>query len=214
MPNARDPFELDEGIENIPVVKVPVAGVNKVANTGTKYVKQQAKALTKAFVSQLYGTTQQAATDDDQQGVVAKTDPVSAAKKTMATPVYFSQQSKKAVNDPAAAATTPIAKTPEEQEQLEETRKALFSHKDYYDTLSGGRLGDLEQDISKEAQKRKQEEEKKKQEQEQEEKQKKEQEAKQQNEQLNVPKGRVRGQPPGVLKRSQTKAENKTGFSG
>lgn len=210
MPNAKDPFEIDAGIEDIPVVKAPVQGINKVANSGTKYAQKQAKALTKAFVSQLYGTSSQTATDDDQQTPAIKSDPVAAAKKTISTPVYFAQSSKKAASDPAAA----VAKTPEEQEQLEETRRLLFQHKQDYFDKDLGRLGNLEEDMQKEAQQRKQAEQEKAQAEEEEKKRKKEEEEKQQNQKLAVPQGKVRGQPPGVLKRSQTKAENKTGFSG
>ena len=115
MPKTRDPFELDQEIEDAPIIKVPVQTINKVANSGTKSVKQQAKAITKAFVSQLYGSSTPTATDDDQQvAAVSKADPVAAAKKALSAPVYFNQASKKAANDPA----TPVARILKSRKRL------------------------------------------------------------------------------------------------
>lgn len=216
----KNPFEIDDDIEDAPIIKAPSHAIKTVSNSAARYSAKQAKALGKAFVSQLYGSSKaqaaaaaagSTATDDDQhQTSAVKSDPIAQIKKTLSTPVYFHpsvQKGQKATSSSNPA--TIVGKTEEEQEQINETRKMLYHHKqDYYDTTLG-RMNDLDQDVRKKRHEREQEEKQKEQQELEAEKRKKEEEEKQKQQQLVVPKGKIRGQPPQVLRRSQTKAEVK-----
>ena len=141
----KSPFDLDEGIENIPLVKTPTQAVNKVANSGTKYAAKQAKALTKAFVNQLYGASTPAATDDDQQQADATAaDPLAQVKKSQNTGTTHYTPSATQQN---AAANTKTA-TPEEEE-LAATRRSLNQHISEYQTPTFGKIDDIEMDVKK-----------------------------------------------------------------
>jgi len=207
MPNASDPFEMDDGFEDIPVVKAPVQNINKVANTTVKATAAQAKAIAKTFVSQLYGSSTPAATDDDQQQADATgVDPMAQAQKTQATGHAAGQAAQAAAahagTKGASATQQTTAATPEEEEKLAQARRELAqTHNSEYFVPTFGEIGHLESEVRKEAQKRQQQEQEREQEKEQEKQQLAELEEKKKKEPIAVTRGR-------------NKAESNRGASG
>ncbi len=204
MPNASDPFEMDDGFEDIPVVQAPAQAVNKVANSAVKHTAQQAKAIAKSFVSQLYGSSTPAATDDDQQQSDATgVDPMAQAKKTQATGHAAGQaQAAAHAGGQKTSSTKQTAATPEEEEKLAKARRELAqTHNTEYYIPTLGEIGHLESDIRKEAQKRQQQDQQRDQEVEQEKQQLAELEEKKKKEPIAVTRGR-------------NKAESNRGASG
>jgi hypothetical protein len=203
MSNAKDPFEMEDGFEDIPVVQKPVQTVNKVANTAVKQTAQQVKATTKAFISQLYGSSSPTATDDDQQQTDTTVDPMSQAQKVPAgqahTPVP--QQAAHANTSQGSQGNqTKAAQSDEEKMQLARRELQKTHRSDYYIPTFGD-ITNLESDIQKEAQKRQQEEQQKEQEEEKE---------KQQLEELEEKKKKE----PIAVTRAKNKAESNRGAAG
>src|SRR6185369_2448530 len=204
MPNPADPFEVDEGVENIPVVKASAQSINKVATTTVKHTAAQAKALTKAFVSQLYGSSTQTATVDDQQQGAAVNTAASAQKAQ--TPAKSGAPMQKAlagahIQQHAVQSTTQTASTPEEQAQIEETRKKLYQQSTEYYDKQFGNIADVEANMMEEAQKRVQRDQEREQEKEEEKKQLAELEEQKKKE-------------PIAVTRAKNKAESNRGAAG
>lgn len=197
MSNARDPFEVEDGFEDIPVVQKPVQAVNKVANTVVKQTAQQVKATTKAFISQLYGTS---STDDDEQADAAA-DPMAQVQKTQTgqqTPAS-APLPQQAAHHASSSQSTQTSQS--DQAKLEQARRELQqAHRSSYYVPTFGDIGHLESEIQKEAQKRQQEEQQKEQEEEQE---------KQQMEQLEEQKKKE--DVPLAVKQARTKSERRPG---
>lgn len=188
MTNSQDPFETDDGFENIPVVQKPVQAVNKVANTVVKQTAQQIKATTKAFISQLYGSSSPTATDDDQQQDATVNAAAHAQKVQTPTPIPTAVA---AAHTPhSIGQTTAVPQTAEEQEKLAEARRNLQQHSSEYYDPTFGNIADIETGIRQEAQKNQQEEQQKEQEEEQEEQQKMELEEKKKKEPIAVTRAR------------------------
>lgn len=202
MSNAGDPFEMDDGFENIPVVQKPVQAVNKVANTVVKQTAQQVKATTKAFISQLYGASSPSATDDDQQQVDATVDPMAQVQKTQTGQAQSSLPQQATHQANAAQSSASSTASPSDQAKIEQARRELQQqHRSEYYIPTFGDITNLESDIKKEAQKRQQEEQQKEQEEEQE---------KQQMEELKEQKKKE----PIAVTRARNKAEMNRGASG
>lgn len=201
MSNARDPFEMEDGIEDIPVVQKPVQTVNKVANTVVKQTAQQVKATTKAFLSQLYGSSTPAANDNDAQQADTTVDPATQQQKAQTqqqTPQPVPQQSMQQ-NQTSSQAAQQQPQTPEEA-KLEQARRELQqTHRSEYVIPTFGDITSLESDIRKEAQKRKQMEQEREKEKEQE---------KQKMEELEQKK---KQEVPLAVKQAQTKSERRPG---
>jgi hypothetical protein len=193
MPNANDPFELDDGFENIPVVQAPAQAVNKVASSTVKHTAAQAKAIANAFVKQLYGSSSASATDDDQQQADATVDPMAQAQKTQATGHAGAQAHGTAHAGVQAKSSTTQQKasTPEEEEQLAKARRELAqTHRQDYYIPTLGDITNLESDIRKEAEKRKQAEQQRDQQEEQEKQQLADIEEQKKKEPIAVTRGR------------------------
>lgn len=200
MSNARDPFEMEDGFEDIPVVQKPVQTVNKVANTVVKQTAKQIKATTKAFISQLYGSSSPTATDDDQQAD-ATVDPMAQAQKAQTGQITSSLPQQVAHQANAAAAAGTQTQNLSDEEKIQKARRELQqTHRSDYYIPTFGDITNLESDIRKEAQKRQQEEQQKEQEEEQE---------KQQMAQLEEQKKQQ--EVPLAVKQARTKSERRPG---
>jgi hypothetical protein len=201
MPGGKDPFEMEDGFEDIPVVQKPVQTVNKVANTVVKQTAQQVKATTKAFLSQLYGSSSPTATDDDQQADTT-VDPQAQVQKVQAgqTSTPVPQQVVHANPSPQANQTNA---TQSEEEKIQRARRELQqTHRSDYYIPTFGDISNLESDVHKEAQKRQQEE------------QQKEQEEEQEKQQLAELEERKKKEQPISLTRAKNKAESNRGVAG
>ncbi len=203
MPNARDPFELEDGFEDIPVVQKPVQDINKVATSAVKQTAQQVKATTKAFLSQLYGSSSPSATDDDQQAD-ATVDPQAQVQKVQAAQTHAAAAAAQQGIHPTQthAAAKVQAANPDDEEKLQRARRELQqTHRSEYYVPTFGDITNLESDIRKEAQKRQQQDQQKEQEEEQE---------KQQMEELQEQKKKE----PIAVTRARNKAEMNRGAAG
>ncbi len=197
MSNAKDPFEMDDGFEDIPAAKAPVQVVNKVANTVVKQTAQQVKATTKAFLSQLYGSSDPASTSDDQQADTT-VDPMAQAQ---AQKVQAGQVHMPAPQQVTHANTTSSSNTSQsEQEKIQKARRELQqTHRSDYYIPTFGDISNLESDIQKEAQKRQQEE------------QQREQEEEQEKQQLQQLEEQKKQEVPMAVQQSRTKSERRPG---
>jgi hypothetical protein len=202
MSNAKDPFEMEDGFEDIPVVQKPVQTVNKVANTVVKQTAQQVKATTKAFISQLYGSSSPTATDDDQQ-VDTTVDPMAQVQKVQAgqTPTSAPQPAVHAGTSQSNQTNQAKASQSDEEKMQLARRELQKTHRSDYYIPTFGDISNIESDIQKEAQKRQQVEQQKEQEEEQE---------KQQLAQLEEKKKKE----PIALTRAKHKAESNRGAAG
>lgn len=202
MPGGKDPFEMDDGFEDIPVVQKPVQSINKVANTAVKQTAQQVKATTKAFLSQLYGSSSPAATDDDQQQADTTVDPQAQVQKVQAGQTHSAAQQLGATQASTHAAAKAQAANPEDEEKLIKARRELQqTHRSDYYIPTFGDITNLESDIQKQAQQRKQDDQQKEQEEEQEKQQLAELEEKKKKE-------------PIAVSRAKNKAESNRGVAG
>ena len=189
MGNASDPFELDDGFENIPVVQKPAQTVTKAANTVVKQTAQQVKATTKAFISQLYGAGTPSSGDDDQTDAAVDPSTMQQKAQTPQQPVSASQGAK----------TQQTPQTSDEEKLEAARRKLQQTHTSDYYVPTFGQIGSLESDIRKEADKRKQRDQEREQEEEQE---------KQKLVELEVKK---KQEAPMAVKQAQTKSERRPG---
>lgn len=139
----KNPFDMDDGIEDIPVVKATTNVVKQAAGTVAKQTAQQAKQTAQAFVNQLYGVSDQtdAATDTsvDPQQQVKQHNP----SQPVPSPVSSASSQQQQQPQPSS-----------DQAKLEQTRRALQqTHTSEYFNPT---IGDLETEIKKEEQKREQ----------------------------------------------------------
>lgn len=197
MPNARDPFEMDDGFEDIPVVQQPVQAINKVANSAVKQTAQQIKATTKAFISQLYGSSSPTATDDDADAAV---DPQAQVQKVQAGQAQHAAASQLGASHTTAAAKVQAANPDDEEKLMRARRELQQTHRGEYYLPTFGDISNLESDIRKEAQIREQREEQEKQ-QEEEQKQQEEQQIEEKKKQ----------EVPMAVQQARTKSERRPG---
>jgi len=221
----KSPFgSFDDDFETNPIVRATGAIAKQVAKTTTQQVKKTAQVV-KGQVkgSGTSGSGKTPSDDDIKQQLSADTqaaniDPVAQTKKALTAPVYFNpafDKNKKPVLDPNAPDYVPMGRTPEEQEQIQDLRKELYHHKQYYYDQTIGRVSDIEGDQRRKRFEREQEEMRKKQEEEEEEMRKK-QEEEQEKQQLAEPQGKSKDKgimgkgkmkKPLAVRKAQTKTE-------
>lgn len=186
MSNARNPFDMDDGIEDVPVVKATTNVVKQATGTVAKQTAQQAKLAAQAFVNQLYGVGGTTDTTTD-----TSVDPQQQVQKQQNSP-----QSTPVPQAPTSS-QQPQQQVPSDQAKLEQTRRALQqTHTSEYFNPT---IGDLETNIKKEEQKRMQA------------KQQEEQEEEQKKVQMEELKEQKKNETPVAVQIAKTKSERRPG---
>lgn len=206
MGNAADPFEMEDGFENVPVSKASGNVVQNAAKTVVKGAANQAKKAADDVAAQLlgalYGPSTPAAPDDGQAADTT-VDPATMQQTGQTQQQHTPQPIPQQVHQqqPSAGSGQQQAPQTTDEAKLQQARQELQQkHRSDYVIPTFGDISNLEMDVQKREQERKQADEQRKQEEEQ-----KKEEQKQLEEQ------KKKEEVPLAVQQARTKSERRPG---
>lgn len=197
MPNARDPFELEDGFENVPVTSAAgnavKAAVSTVSKATASQLKKAADDATQQILGALYGTSTPSVPDTDQGQPVADTT-VDPLNPTQQTTTSLAQPAPQQQAQPAQQQQQQNPQADQAQRELQQKHRS-----DYYIPTFGD-ISNLEADVRKREEERKQAAQQEEQQEEQEKEQMEDLEEKKKKEEV-----------PLAVQQARNKAENRPG---